>query len=73
MNSTDIIELLQKKQPFTVFLSTKKDPLENFNTIESSYLASEYGKEDLSTFFKYTIIDKAIYMDDFNSGKTTCK
>lgn len=73
MNSTDIIELLQKKEPFTVFLSTKKDPLENFNTIESSYLASEYGKEDLSTFFKYTIIDKAIYMDDFNSGKTTCK
>lgn len=73
MSSTEIIKLLKEEKPFTIFLSTKKEPLEKFNTIESTYLTSKYGKEDLSYLFKYTIIDKAIFMDEFNSGKTTCK
>ncbi|KAI8639826.1 FAS1 domain-containing protein [Parasitella parasitica] len=73
MNSTDIIDLLRENRPFTVIVSKKENPLENFNTIETSYLESKYGKDDLSLFFKYAIIDKAIYIDEFNSGKTTYK
>jgi hypothetical protein len=73
MNSTDIIDLLKENKPFTVILSKRENPLEKFNAIESSYLGSKYGKEDLSLFFKYAIIDKPIYIDEFNSGKTTCK
>lgn len=72
MEQTDVAKLVQEKKPFTVFLSTKKEPLDKFNTIESNYLTSKYGKDDLSYLFKYAIIDKAIFMDDFNSGKTTC-
>lgn len=72
MNSTDIISILQSSKPFTIFLSTKPNPLEKFNTIESTYLTSPYGKEDLSTFFRYAVIDKAIFIDEFKSGKTTC-
>lgn len=73
MASTEIIDLLEKKKPFTVFLSTTNTPLENYNSIESNYLQSKYGQEDLTVFFKYAIIDKIIYMDEFKSGKTTCK
>lgn len=73
MEQTDVAKLVQEKKPFTVFLSTKKESLDKFNTIESNYLTSKYGKDDLSYLFKYTIIDKAIFMDDFNSGKTTFK
>lgn len=73
MNSTDIINLLKENKPFTVILSKREDPLEKFNGIESAYLRSPYGMEDLSLYFKYAIIDKPIYIDEFNSGKTTCK
>lgn len=73
MNSTDMIDLLKENRPFTVILSKRTSPLEKFNDIERSYLMSTYGKEDLSLYFKYAIIDKAIYIDEFNSGKTTCK
>jgi hypothetical protein len=73
MNSTDIGQLLQQKRPFTMFLSTKSDPLDKFNAIEKSYLTSTHGIQDLSLFFNYTIIDKVVYLDEFNSGKTTCK
>ncbi|KAL9550526.1 hypothetical protein MBANPS3_004689 [Mucor bainieri] len=73
MNSTDIIAMLKENKPFTVILSKREDPLEKFNGIESSYLRSLYGKEDLSLYFKYAIIDKPIYIDEFNSGKTTYK
>ncbi|KAG1085274.1 hypothetical protein G6F42_021465 [Rhizopus arrhizus] len=73
MNSTDIIDLLKENRPFTIILSKRTSPLEKFNDIERSYLMSTYGKEDLSLYFKYAIIDKAIYIDEFNSGKTTYK
>ncbi|CEP09184.1 hypothetical protein [Parasitella parasitica] len=73
MNSTDIIDLLRERRPFTVIVSKKENPLEVFNAIEASYLGSKYGKDDLSLFFKYAIIDKPIYIDEFNSGKTTYK
>ncbi|RCI04167.1 hypothetical protein CU098_012382, partial [Rhizopus stolonifer] len=73
LKSTDILHLLDQKKPFTVFLTTKTDPLDKFNSIESSYLTSEHGKVDLSLYFQYTIIDKAIFLDEFNSGKTTYK
>lgn len=74
MSTTEIIHLLQKNKPFTLFLTSSKTPLEKYNVIESSYLQSQYGKQDLSTFFKYSIIDnKVIYMDEFTSGQTTCK
>ncbi|KAL7329091.1 hypothetical protein PS15p_207253 [Mucor circinelloides] len=73
MNSTDMIDLLKENRPFTVILSKRASPLEKFNDIERSYLMSTYGKEDLSLYFKYTVIDKAIYIDEFNSGKTTYK
>lgn len=73
MSTTEIVHLLQQKKPFTLFLTSSKTPLEKYNAIESTYLKSEYGKQDLFTFFKYSIIDKVIYMDEFTSGKTTCK
>lgn len=73
MNTTDIAQLLEQKRPFTVFLTTKSDPFDKFNAIEKSYLTSPYGTQDLSLFFNYTIIDKVVYLDEFNSGKTTCK
>lgn len=74
MATTEMIQLLQEKKPFTLFLTTSKTPLDKYNTIESTYLESTFGKDDLTTFFKYSIIDKkVIYMDEFTSGKTTCK
>lgn len=73
MATTEISDLLEKKKPFTVFLSTTDTPFENYNSIESNYLKSEYGRDDLTVYFNYTIIDKVIYMDEFKSGKTTCK
>ncbi|KAI9254162.1 FAS1 domain-containing protein [Helicostylum pulchrum] len=73
MSTTEIVHLLQQKKPFTLFLTSSKTPLEKYNAIESTYLKSEYGKQDLFTFFKYSIIDKVIYMDEFTSGKTTFK
>lgn len=72
MNSTDIIQILQSTKPFTIFLTTSTNLLDKFNSIESTYLTSTYGKDDLSTFFKYSVIDKAIFIDEFKSGKTTC-
>lgn len=73
MQKADIIQLLKEKTPFTIFVSTKKEPLGYYNDIETTYLMSKHGKIDLSLFLKYAIIDKAIYLDEFTSGKTTCK
>ncbi|CEG80981.1 hypothetical protein RMATCC62417_15239 [Rhizopus microsporus] len=73
MQKADIIQLLKEKTPFTIFVSTKKEPLGYYNDIELTYLMSKHGKTDLSLFLKYAIIDKAIYLDEFTSGKTTYK
>ncbi|KAI9279994.1 FAS1 domain-containing protein [Sporodiniella umbellata] len=73
MKTVAIDQLLKTKSEFTVFLSTKKEPLENYNAIESKYLTSKYGSSDLTLFLKYAIIDKALYLDEFTSGKTTYK
>lgn len=72
MKMVKVDELLREKTGFTVFVSTKENPLTYYNSIESSYLTSKYGKTDLTLFLKYTIIDKPIYLDEFTSGKTTC-
>ncbi|KAG1454822.1 hypothetical protein G6F46_008369 [Rhizopus delemar] len=73
MKMVKVDELLREKTGFTVFVSTKENPLSYYNSIESSYLTSKYGKTDLTLFLKYTIIDKPIYLDEFTSGKTTFK
>ena len=73
MASTGLLDMLHQKRPFTLFLTTSSTPLDKFNLIESSYLTSSHGQDDLSTFIQYAIIDKAIFLDEFNAGKTTCK
>ena len=72
MASTGLLDLLSQKAPFTLFLTTHPNPLDKFNLIESSYLTSPHGQQDLSLFFQYAIIDKAIFLDEFHAGKTTC-
>ncbi|OBZ91918.1 FAS1 domain-containing protein fsc1 [Choanephora cucurbitarum] len=73
MASTGLLDMLHQKRPFTLFLTTSSTPLDKFNLIESSYLTSSHGQDDLSTFIQYAIIDKAIFLDEFNAGKTTYK
>ncbi|KAI8968034.1 FAS1 domain-containing protein [Mycotypha africana] len=73
LNSTGKYSFLQQNKPFTLFLSAKENPFEQFNAIESTYLTSSNGKNDLSLFFNYSIVDKAIFLDEFTSGKTTYK
>ncbi|KAI8382326.1 FAS1 domain-containing protein [Blakeslea trispora] len=73
MASTGLLDLLNQKKPFTLFLTTASNPLDKFNPIESSYLTSPHGQQDLALFFQYALIDKAIFLDEFNAGKTTYK
>lgn len=73
MNTSDVLDILEEGRPFTVFLTIKENPFDLYNPIETAYLTSDYGKNDMSQFFKYTIVDKPIYIDNFHSGKTTCK
>ncbi|KAI9475450.1 MAG: FAS1 domain-containing protein [Benjaminiella poitrasii] len=73
MNSTATIDLLNQPKPFTIFVSTRKDIFEKYNAIEQAYLTTPYAQEDVGFYFNYTVIDKAIFMDEFTSGKTTYK
>lgn len=77
MKLASIDKTLDQEKPFTVYVS-KVNPLDKFNSIESTYLSShDYGKKDLQLYLDYMVVpngdDGPDYALDMPSGKTSCK
>ncbi|KAG0166164.1 hypothetical protein DFQ30_007519 [Apophysomyces sp. BC1015] len=64
--------ILNQERPYTVFVSSQ-DVLNKFNSIEKTYITSQYGQEDLTRLLHYTVIEGVIYSANFPSGKTIYK
>ncbi|KAI8980550.1 FAS1 domain-containing protein [Pilobolus umbonatus] len=70
MQLSHITDLLNTPKPYTVFITSKLNPLEYYNTLETTYLTSVYGQQDLSAFFKYSIVQSPVYLDELEPGTT---
>jgi hypothetical protein len=72
MQKTSLDKLIASKRPFTTFISAKY-LLDRFNQVETKYLSSEYGLNDLQHILKYLVISQPIYFDYHSVGETSCK
>ncbi|KAI8335752.1 FAS1 domain-containing protein [Chlamydoabsidia padenii] len=77
VKSASIDKTLDQDKPFTVYVS-KTNPLDKFNSIESTYLSSpEYGKKDLQLYLYYMVVpngnDGPNYALSMPTGETSYK
>lgn len=73
MQRVGLADELDQPRPFTVFVPRQEYILDKLNPIEQTYLNSSFGKDDLSSILRYTVLKDPLYKSTFPAGKSTRK